>query len=113
VKLLKYLFHTKTADKLPRMSRQYSTDYRPADVDADTVLLMRHTHARSPQGATLLKRRHRLQTARELIHYLPSQRRRRRNVGARIMSAIRRAAGTTSYDPMRSIVRQHMRSGKR
>ncbi len=113
MKLLKYLFHTKAVDKLPRVPRQFSTEFRPAEVDGDTATLMRHSYARSPQGAKLLKRKHRLQSARELVNYLPSQRRRRRTITARVMSAIRRAVGTTAYDPMKSIVGQHNRSGRR
>ena len=113
MKLLKYLLHRPTWQKLPLMPRSFSTDYRPGDVDADTAALMVASHTRCPQGAQLLKRRQGLGTARELIAHLPSRRRRRRRIGAKLMAALRRLAGTTPYDPMRSIVRRHQRMGRR
>lgn len=111
-RLIKYLFHRPTWQKLPVLPHMYSAEYDTRGVDQDTATLMRLSHTRCPQGVEVLKRRHRLKTSRELIEQLPARRRRRR-LGARVMALFRRWIGTTSYDPMRSIAQQHRRTTRR
>lgn len=116
MKLLRYLFHRPLWHKLPMMPRMYSSDYRIADVDSDTQTLMSLTHTRCPQGVELLKKRHGVKTSRELIEQLP-QRRRKRRIARRVLSLLQSWFGFTSYDPARSLARQHqriiVRDGKR
>jgi hypothetical protein len=105
-RLIHYLFHRPKWHKLPMIPRQFAVEFDPATVDADTQTLMRLTQIRSPQGVELLRKRWKAKDARALIDMLPSRKRRRR-VGARLMGVIRTMAGTTPYDPMKSISRQH------
>lgn len=97
-KLIRYFFRLKLSDRLPRIPRMYSTDYNPRLVDHDTANLMRMTAIRSPQGAEILKKRHKTNASRDLVHLLPLQKPRRRR---RLMPLLRRIEGTTPYDPLK------------
>lgn len=87
--------------------RMYSVEFNPKDVDQDTSTLMQLSHTRCPQGVEVLKRRHRMESPRQLITALPSRRRRRRPVAQRVLSIVRHVLGLLPYDPMRRIARQH------
>jgi hypothetical protein len=112
MKLIRYLFHRPTWQRLHMIPRQYATEYTARDVDRDTATLMQLTQVRSPQNVEILKRKHRASSARHLIEILPS-RRRPRHIQQRALALVRRVFGLTSYDPMRKIARQHMRRGRR
>jgi hypothetical protein len=112
MKLLKYLWHMSTWQKLPMLPYMYSTEYELKNIDRDTEHLMSLTQTRCPQGVEILKRRYQTEQASDLIEKLPS-RRRKRDVGARALALIRRAYGVTPYDPMKSIARRHMKGRNR
>jgi hypothetical protein len=98
MKLIRYMMHIKTRDKLPRIPRQYSVEYQPEDIDQDTARLFGLTATRSRQGVEILKRRYHTKDAHELVFIIPIQRPRRHAV---IMPMLRRWFGTTVYDPMK------------
>lgn len=112
MKVLRWLLHRPTWQRLPIIPRQYGTQYDPTSIDADTALLMQLTQIRSPNNITALQRRYKATTARELIEVLPPRQRPRR-LRQKAMSLVRRAFGVTSYDPTVKIVRPYRRRGRR
>ena len=98
MKFLQYLFQLAVWQRLPKVPRGYSVDYDARSVDDEAALLMIASHVRSPHGVDKLKRRHRVTSAAELV--------------ARLRALVRRAAGTTAYDPMQSVVRQYTRRNR-
>lgn len=113
MRLLRWLLHRPTWQKLPPIPRQLSTLYDENSVEDDDARLMALTHVRCPQYVRLLMRRHRASTARELIYSLPQNRRPRR-LRRRLLALLRRAFGLTGHDPMRKIaVEYKLRHGYR
>ncbi len=110
-KLFRYISYRPKWHNLPMMNRDYSTEYRPEDVDRETAMLMSMTHTRCPQGVEVLKRKHRAESAQELIRLLPPRKRPRRRL-FRALSLVRRLFGLTAYDPMKQIAREHMRRAR-
>jgi hypothetical protein len=105
MKLIRYLTHIKTSDRLPPLPRGYSTEFEMRQVADDEATLMKISAIRSPQNVDTLKRRHGAQNARELIDVLPRKHRPRR--GPRLLQLIRRIFGIAPYDPMRRIYFKH------
>lgn len=106
-KLVKYINHQPRWRKLPRMPRDYSTDWQAKDVDRETATLMMQSHTRCPQGVKVLEKRHNSE-ARTLIRTLPPRRYKRDRRG-RVLSLLRRVFGLMKYDPMQQYAREHER----
>lgn len=109
--LLTYLLRLRTRERLPMIPRTYSSEYDVRQVDPDTIRLMAETQTRDPRGVHLLMRRHGAQSPRELLRILPP-RKRKRNVRRRALALVQRVFGLSNHDPLRSIYRQHRRTGR-
>ena len=106
MRLIHWLLHRPTWQKLPPIPRQLSSLYDEVGIEHDTQRLMQLTHVRCPQYVALLLRRHKVETARELVYLLPP-RRRPRMLKKRLLALARRAFGLSGSDPMRKIAAEY------